>query len=62
MITLNLTDDQAEILGFALTVALRDQEFKRTTAKAAGNANAVEGCNDRGHRIEEVRCLLDAAA
>lgn len=59
MITLNLTDDQAEILGYALTKALRLERASADTAKR--NSDHQRGARDRQYRIEELRCILDAA-
>lgn len=63
-VRLALSDDDADILGFALGVALRDQRAKSAAARAAspGGASAVvDGCFERIRRIERVRDLLDCA-
>ncbi len=57
--TLTLTEEQAEILGFALTAAKR-QQLKQAAEHAAARNEAGElGCRERARRIEELRDLLD---
>jgi hypothetical protein len=62
MLTLTLTDEQAEILGFALARAKADQAGKLAVRTGPnGNGFAADGLRDRIGRLEEVQWLLDAA-
>lgn len=57
MITLTLTAEQTEILGYALTSALRREDHAINHAKRGSAARA--GANERFQRIEELRRILD---
>lgn len=59
--TLDITLEQAQILGFALTLAKRNQDEQAHGHVRRGNSVAELGCRDRAARIEELRVLLDAA-
>jgi len=72
--TLILSEEQADILGFALSTARREQErdgrHHASKAKAARREHgaeskaqrldeAAEGCRDRVRRLDELAYLID---
>lgn len=59
MITLTLTDDQAEIVGFALMK--QAQHERKTGTSTHANEHVRQGCAQRCARLEEVRDILDIA-
>jgi hypothetical protein len=56
---LTLTEEQADILGFALAKAQREQAARADRLRLEGNADAAVGCHTRALRIVELRELLD---
>ena len=61
MITIELTGEQAETLGFALTVAKRNVLATADTHKRQGSKCLAGNDTERAQRIEELRVLLDLA-
>jgi hypothetical protein len=70
--TLNLTDEQSETLGFALTAALRSvrnqAELDKVALRNPGRLSdpqsvrdRLDANRDRAERIEELRFMLDVA-
>jgi hypothetical protein len=60
-ITLTLTDKQAEILGYALTIAKRREDTMADMMANDGKPAAAASNRDRASRIEELRVMLDTA-
>jgi hypothetical protein len=58
---LRLTDAQAEICGYALTLARRARINAAERARKAGKRLSARTAMDQAERIEEVRELLDHA-
>ncbi len=59
MITLTLTDDEAEILGFALNRTARNQ--RDTADNARPGSDHKSGCRSRQLRLEALANKLDIA-
>ncbi len=61
MITLTLTEEQAETLGYALSAARRFEMQKAREREENHQTDLAGASRERARRIEELRVMLDTA-